>query len=141
MKKTTHAKPMAALNKGKIQHVLLVEDDKDIRDYMGRILEIGGYRVTGAENGVVALQFLLGAPVDLVITDIQMPHMDGVDLTQRMARHFPHIPVIVMSGAKFATTLKQASNVKKMLSKPIPLDTFISAVIEVFSQPQTKQRK
>ncbi len=123
----------------KPHHVLLVEDDKTLREHTGQILEIGGYRVTGADNGVVALKFLLGAPIDLVITDVHMPLMDGVELAQQMEIHFPRIPVIVVTGSKNSMerlTGKTLPNVRKILRKPVSLDALISTVVEIFTKPK-----
>lgn len=137
--KNNEDKTAAGHMRGKPQYVLIVEDDKDLRDYMARILELGGYRVTGAANGKVAIQFLLGAPIDLVVTDLKMPEMDGVELTQQMAEHFPHLPVIIMSGSKNATERlagHELPNIKKLLRKPVSIDALISAVVEVLNHPQ-----
>lgn len=139
MKTKTHNGSAVRPPKGGPQHVLLVESDKTAREYLGRILEVGGYRVTGVESSVVALQFLLGAPIDLVITDLVKHGREGGDLIEQMAEHFPKIPVIVMTRSKTATAQlsgRRTPNIKKFLHKPVSLDAFVSGVIEVFAKPQ-----
>jgi CheY-like chemotaxis protein len=124
---------------GKPLHILVVDDDKILRENLGRILEIGGYRVTGADNGIVALNFLEGAPIDLVITDVNMPQMDGLELVEKMAERFPHVPALVVSGSRNSAERfagKILPNVRKHLRKPVAIDALISAVVEIFTHPQ-----
>lgn len=81
------------------ERVLVVDDDENVRSVIGRLLQLEGYEVTMVANGQEALEFLEGnGAVDLVITDIVMPVMGGVELTERVAQQFPGIPIVWMSG-------------------------------------------
>jgi len=116
------------------KRVVIVEDDRELREHMVRIFQLGGYDVTGAENGVVALQCLADAPAHLVITDVLMPQMDGFTLAARLEELYPTLPVVVMSGtrshnAKF--TGPTHPNVRKFLLKPVSLDVLIQTVLEI----------
>jgi two-component system, cell cycle sensor histidine kinase and response regulator CckA len=82
------------------QAVLVVDDVSTVRTLVRRLLEMRGYRVSTAENGQQALEVLereAGA-IDLLLTDIVMPRMDGIALCERVAAQWPQLPVLVMSG-------------------------------------------
>ena len=76
--------------------VLVVDDDLYARQAMMEGLRSRGYRVNGAEDGLQALQQLRREPFNLVITDIQMPRMDGVAILREICRH-DYAPVIVQT--------------------------------------------
>lgn len=80
--------------------ILLVDDDPQIRSFVEAALKARKYLTHQAIDGVEALELLqaLGSPVDLVITDIKMPRMDGVTLALAVAKMFPAIPVLFISG-------------------------------------------
>ncbi|NOY79065.1 MAG: hybrid sensor histidine kinase/response regulator [Calditrichaeota bacterium] len=81
-------------------HILLVEDELATQQLEKSILESAGFHVEVANNGLEALRRLESSPVDLVITDINMPEMDGLNLTKsiRSKDQFSHLPVIVVSS-------------------------------------------
>jgi len=81
-------------------HILLVEDELATQQLEKSILESAGFHVEVANNGLEALRRLETIPVDLVITDISMPEMDGLNLTKsiRSKDQFSHLPVIVVSS-------------------------------------------
>jgi DNA-binding response OmpR family regulator len=76
--------------------ILVVDDDLYARQAMMEALRSRGYQVNGAEDGLQALQQLRREPFNLVITDIQMPRMDGVALLREICRH-DYAPVIVQT--------------------------------------------
>lgn len=78
--------------------VLIVDDDQSYRSILQAVFSDGSYTVSTAEDGRDALQRLKTNPVDLVITDLQMPDVDGVSLIQEMKRYYPTTMVIVMSA-------------------------------------------
>ncbi len=78
--------------------VLVIEDEAMIRRLIRQSLEQSGYHVDEAANGRVGLQALHAAAYDLVITDIVMPEMDGLEVVSIVKRQWPETPVIVMSG-------------------------------------------
>lgn len=83
--------------------ILLVEDDVATQKLIKKILMRNDYKVQTANNGVEALDFLRDKekpPVDIIITDFRMPKMDGKELTRAVNDEFPHIPVVIMSGAE-----------------------------------------
>ena len=81
--------------------VLLVEDEEKLREVIRRLLESEGFHVLEAPNGANALQILndaAGQRVELVLTDLRMPVMDGRQLAAALARVRPDLPIVFMSG-------------------------------------------
>jgi two-component system NtrC family response regulator len=79
-------------------HLLIVDDDPVTREMMGAFFMEKGYFVFLAKNGEEALHLLGEEQIDLVITDYQMPEMDGKELVGRMNKICPFIPVILITG-------------------------------------------
>ena len=78
-------------------NVLVVDDEKPLRDFVRRNLEVRGYKVLTASNGLEALAVFQNENVQLVIMDIMMPHMDGLEATRRM-RQESHVPIIILTA-------------------------------------------
>lgn len=81
-------------------HVLIVDDERAVRRYVARILQHDGHTVSEAADGDEALELLNGGgvPVELVISDIVMPRLNGVELMKTLAETHPAVPVILMSA-------------------------------------------
>ena len=79
--------------------VLLIEDDELLKSGVQEMLEVEGFHVVGAEDGMEALSWMSEIKVDLVITDLMMPGMNGAELIVRLTKTHPRLPVIVVSGA------------------------------------------
>lgn len=77
--------------------VLVVDDEKALRDFVRRNLEVRGYHVLTAANGLEALALFEQERVDLIILDLMMPHMDGLEVTRRL-REVSNVPIIVLSA-------------------------------------------
>ena len=78
--------------------VLIVDDEPDILHLLTRILERGGHTVYQAPDGRTALRMYAGNPADVVITDILMPEMDGLEFMTRVHEIFPEARIIALSG-------------------------------------------
>ena len=78
-------------------NVLVVDDEKPLRDFVRRNLEVRGYKVWTASNGLEALAIFNNENIQLVIMDIMMPHMDGLETTRRI-RQESHVPVIILTA-------------------------------------------
>src|SRR6266511_3519452 len=78
-------------------NVLVVDDEKPLRDFVRRNLEVRGYKVLTASNGLEALAIFNHENVQLVIMDIMMPHMDGLETTRRI-RQESHVPIIILTA-------------------------------------------
>ena len=81
-----------------MKSVLIIEDEAVIRRVLTRVLERAGFIVRTAENGDDALQQLRAAEVDIVITDIIMPKMHGVDAIKKIVKEFSRVRIIAISG-------------------------------------------
>jgi CheY-like chemotaxis protein len=95
MEKGPH--PVPAL--GRKRQLLVVDDNKAVRDVLSRMLSFLGYGVTLAGNGIEAGKLFLYGSYDLVITDLQMPLMNGWELSRLIKERSPNTPVMVVSGA------------------------------------------
>lgn len=104
--------------------ILLVDDEELLRAGMQEMLEIQGFYVITAPNGEQALSCLADTQVDLVITDLVMPKMDGVDFVQQLRKIRPDVPVIVVSGStrnimqRYGIDTIQVPGADASLSKP-----------------------
>jgi len=81
------------------KQILVVDDCRTTRKLLSVILKGRGYETIVAENGMEALEKLATHPVDLVITDLNMPQMDGLELLRTLRNHgaYKHLPVIMVS--------------------------------------------
>lgn len=77
--------------------ILVVDDEKPLREFVARNLSVRGYEVFKAANGVEAMAIFQTEPLDLIILDLMMPHMDGLEVTQRV-RRVSTVPIIVLSA-------------------------------------------
>ena len=91
--------------------ILVVEDSEPFREVLAELLELDGHRVWVCDSGDSALKCLTDTPMDLVITDLQMPQMDGFELIRRLQRSRPELGVIAISGrTKSLVKLRRASS-------------------------------
>ncbi len=77
--------------------VLVVDDEKPLRDFVRRNLEVRNFRVETASNGLEALAIFNTQPIDLVIMDVMMPHLDGLETTRRI-RQNSLVPIIILTA-------------------------------------------
>jgi len=115
--------------------VLIVEDDNDTREMLGRFLELEGYTVETAENGKRALERLgSGVGACVILLDLMMPVMDGWQFRQEQIRDasLADIPVIVVSAAGRERLEKIQADA--YLSKPVDLDELLGCVTQ-FCRP------
>ena len=115
-------------------HILLIEDQDDLRTLLHRALEEQGHSVTVARDGHEALRLYRRGTVDLVITDIQMPERDGLEVLMELRRDAPGIKVIAMSGGgrtvSSAVALEMAIplGATATLTKPFRLEELFEVV-------------
>jgi DNA-binding NtrC family response regulator len=104
--------------------VLLVDDQPELRRLFRRSLVRAGHEVIEAVNGRVALRLMPDGNFDVVISDVRMPDMSGVELLQAIRLHDPDLPVLLVSGSPDLETAKQAAayGAAEYLLKPVALD-------------------
>jgi two-component system, cell cycle response regulator CpdR len=118
--------------------ILLAEDDESMRLYLARALERVGYAVTSVDRGSAAVPLLESERFDLLLTDIVMPEMDGIELAQRAAAIAPDIRVMFITGfAAVALKAGRKAPEAKVLSKPFHLKDLVAEVDRLF---QTEDR-
>ena len=83
------------------KHILVVDDEPDVREVLMQVLTIKGYRVTAAETGHEALRFAKSDRPDLLISDLQMEDADGLELIEQVKATYPDLPVILLTGIIF----------------------------------------
>ncbi len=102
--------------------VLLVEDDFSLLDMFRRTLERAGFEVITATHGVTALALFGERAIDLVVTDILLPQMDGFELIRRLKKDSPDVPIIAISGMDDSPQFRDKamkSGAEAALAKPI----------------------
>ena len=123
----------AGSQKNKMLRILLAEDDDSMRVYLARALEKAGYDVVAVDRGTAAIPYLESREFDLLLSDIVMPEMDGIELAQRAAEVAPETKVMFITGFA-AVTLKanREAPQAKVLSKPFHLRDLVLEVERVF---------
>ncbi|MCL4672695.1 MAG: response regulator [Sphingomonadaceae bacterium] len=119
---------------GQLTRILLAEDDEAMRGYISRALENAGYEVVAVDRGTAAVPLLESGSFDLLLSDIVMPEMDGIELAQRCAEVSPRTKVMFITG--FAAVTLKASREQpqaKVLSKPFHLRDLVLEVERVFA--------
>jgi len=115
--------------------ILVVDDEQCVRVDLFQALTRQGFEVIVAENGQVALDRLNRQPVDLLLTDIKMPEMDGLALLQQVKMLNPSLPVIIMTG--FATVDSAISAMRlgayDYILKPFPMEVMEETVAQVLT--------
>ncbi|MBL4599516.1 MAG: response regulator [Rhizobiaceae bacterium] len=110
--------------------ILLAEDDNDMRRFLTKALDKAGYEVVSFDNGSSAYDRLREEPFNLLLTDIVMPEMDGIELARRATEIDPDLKVMFITGFA-AVALNPDSNAPKdakVLSKPFHLRDLVNEV-------------
>jgi len=111
--------------------ILIIDDEVPIRALLRTTLERAGYEITEAPNGRIGLELYRHRPTDLVITDILMPEMTGLDLILELTRAFLNVKVIAISGASDTENTLDAAKllgVRHTLHKPFSMAALLKAV-------------
>ena len=118
---------------GAMIRILLAEDDESMRVYLARALERSGYEVVAVSTGTQAVPYIDSDRFDLLLTDIVMPEMDGIELAQHAAQVAPEMRIMFITGFA-AVTLKAGKAVPqaKVLSKPFHLRDLVLEVERMF---------
>ncbi len=116
------------------RHILLVEDDESLRECLRMILELAGYRVAEASNGAEAMRLFILGQFDLVITDFEMPVMDGSQLAIRIKLTAPSTPILMITASERARR-DTRNPVDALLNKPFGMDELRSALEKLLWAP------
>ncbi len=121
--------------------VLLAEDDAALRDLYSFILNQAGFEVRQAEDGNAALNELQRHRPDILITDVMMPGMTGLELIERVKKEeeLQNLPVVLISAHKDFIDLAQSKGATEVIEKPIDVFGFVSTVLSLADRAdQTK---
>jgi CheY-like chemotaxis protein len=111
--------------------VLVVEDNSDLREMLLIVLGEQGFKVTGAGDGRAALELLESTRPDLIITDIQMPNLDGVGMIKALRKRpeMSGVPILIFSACRselLSDAMRAGANAAA--PKPLPVDSLIRLV-------------
>ena len=122
--------PRAPVEPTDMHKIILAEDDNDMRRFLVKALENAGYEVVSYDNGRSAYDRLREEPFELLLTDIVMPEMDGIELARKATELDPDMKVMFITG--FAAVAlnpdNQAPKDAKVLSKPFHLRDLVTEV-------------
>ena len=116
--------------------ILIAEDDGAVQSFVARALKLRGHHITAVDDGLQALAALDTERFDLLLTDIVMPGMDGIALALKVARDYPDLPVLLMTG--YSAERQRAHNLDELicrvLVKPFSLQKICDTVDEVLRE-------
>ncbi len=126
--------------------VLLVDDEEDFLTASSQALQRRGLEVDVAPNGVTALEMVDEKQYDVVVLDVKMPDIDGIEVFRIIRRKYPNLPVILLTGHSSIDDAFQTSKdgIADYLSKPIDMDDMAARIREVvvrFKQRESEDRE
>jgi DNA-binding response OmpR family regulator len=119
------------------RRILIVEDDEAVRSFLRLALEAVGYDVVEATNGLEGLARYHQTTIGLIITDLEMPEMDGVTMIEALRSAQAQIPVIVISARQELFKRVQAFGVQYIFQKPFCLKELLSTVHTLMERTNT----
>lgn len=110
--------------------ILLAEDDDNLRPFLARSLENAGHEVLAFRDGEDAIPVLDTGEIDILVSDLVMPGINGIELARLAKDKAPDLPVIFITGfsAVAVEALETVDGVNKILSKPFHLNSLVEAV-------------
>ncbi|MDF1614659.1 sigma-54-dependent transcriptional regulator [Desulfurivibrio dismutans] len=120
----------------KSRKILVVDDEQNMRVALYEALSRGGYEVKVAENGRMALEMVASEAPDLVVTDIRMPEMDGIEMLQKVQAVRPGLPVVIITGYATVETAVEAmkQGAVDYILKPFPVEVIEETIKKVFRE-------
>jgi DNA-binding NtrC family response regulator len=122
------------------KHILIVDDEADIRELLGQFLESVGYKVTAASSQAGALEAVRDEPPNLIISDLQLEDADGLQMIGRLKTVLPDVPVILLTGVLFdpkAVNDVLLSRVSCYLDKTSSLSKIHDTIRRLMREPST----
>lgn len=127
--------PLAATRAERRFRILMVDDEPLLRSLLSRALARADFDVVEASSGAAALQVLHAERFDLVITDVQMPLMTGIELLRKLRHHQPDLPVILISGVFELGPDQSPADIGAfaVLGKPFPFEELHEVALRALS--------
>ena len=117
--------------------ILIIEDNRDSRDILSKLLRMSGYEVVSASDGETGYEVAINQKPDLIITDINMPKMDGIQFVRRIRTNIAlaEIPVLVVTafGASVAREAVEAG-ADASAEKPFDFDKFLKIIQDLIAR-------
>jgi len=125
------------------KRILLVDDEENARIALSRLLSREGYIVSTVANGFEALNYLREHDVNLIVTDINMPEMDGISFLREANRSFPGINVVMITAYGGVESYIEAINLGafEYINKPVRIEELLSILDRIFSLPEHRQEE
>ncbi|MGE0626767.1 MAG: cell cycle two-component system response regulator CpdR [Hyphomicrobiaceae bacterium] len=111
-----------------MRRIILAEDDDSMRGFLERALIRAGYDVSAFANGAEAYERLRAEPFTLLLTDIVMPYMDGIELARKASELDPDLKIMFITGFAAVTLNSDAPKDARVLSKPFHLKDLVREV-------------
>jgi len=119
-----------------MKNILVVDDNQMMRKLIRNLFHGEEYEIMEATNGMEGLDFVKQNPIDLIITDIVMPKMEGIELIMNIRRDFPKIKIIAISGGKpYYLYMAKKLGIDGIFTKPLNHHAFLQAVKKVIQFP------
>jgi len=124
-------------------HILIIDDEASLRKTLARILQQAGLEVTTAESAEKGLDYLKTTPFDIVLTDLRMPGMHGMDALKLIHAEYPHIPVVLFTAQPDVNSAVEAlrHGATDYLLKPIKPEAIIERTRSILLNQQIEKRK
>jgi DNA-binding response OmpR family regulator len=120
-----------------VPRILIIEDNDSLRRILRTALSQAGYEVAEASGGTSGLASYRQDPFDVVVTDILMEGIEGLETIRELRRDYPQVKIIAMSGGRGQSNyleLAEKLGARRTLEKPFPLDQLVAAVREVLAE-------
>ena len=124
-------------------HVLIVDDEANVRRVLGTLLDQAGYQTTRVADGAAAMDVVRAQDPDLVLTDLAMPGMDGMELLARLKGDFPEIPVVMLTahGSVEAAVEAMKRGAFDFLTKPFEKAAVVETIDRALRQGERSRRE
>ncbi len=125
--------------------ILVIDDEEGVRQVVAKVLEREGHDVIEASDGKVAFGLMRDNEPDLVVCDLFMPEMDGVEVLRKLRREHPHMSVVAISGGGYQGQVQLLDVAKGLgavavLKKPFELEELVGAVNRALGDSDERER-
>ena len=123
--------------------ILIVDDEELIRESLQEILRLEGYETSEAANGEIALSLLQEQSYDLVLLDLKMPGVDGVEILRQVSRAYPEIKIILLTGHGSLESAIEAlrNGAHDYILKPAPHGEILTSIARALARKAEQQQK
>jgi DNA-binding response OmpR family regulator len=125
-----------------MRKILIVDDDKDIIDFLSRFLESEGHKVLSAKNGQMALDKLKTQKFDTMLLDLKMPGVSGIDVLQKTKNMDMNSAIVVITGEKsYAKNIVKNEQILDIIFKPFKINKLRKSLKKAFREYDKARRK